>query len=248
MKLLVFSDAHGDWTTGGFERHDEVSRAFDQVHAYAVSRKVDRVLFNGDLTDPDVDPTLAHRTIARALGLAIALRDDGVESDWLVGNHDVIEDGRGSHTLMALARAGFRVHASPGNTFVHQGSERTEFVYLPYAGKARRYDPDRFVRDLAASHRLGVKGGTLVVLGHMTNVPGANVGSETLDMPRGSDAVFPLEACNELLKAGGYDRMVLTNGHFHRRVTDGPVLIPGALARLTHGEEDHVPGFLVIEW
>jgi hypothetical protein len=81
----------------------------------------------------------------------------------------------------------------------------------------------------------------------MTRVPGAGVGSETLDMPRGRDLAFPLEACAALREAGGYEKQVLLNGHFHRRIVDGPVLVPGSLARLTHGEEDHEPGFLVVD-
>lgn len=246
MKLLVFSDLHGDWTTGGVERFDEASRALDQVESYAVSRKVDRVIFLGDLTDPDVDPTLAHRTVARALAFAIALRDAGVASTWLVGNHDYIDDGRGSHTLMALASAGFKVHATPSNRYEHPPltpDKRVEFVWLPYG----RYDPDKYVCELAASHRMGTKGGALVVGGHMTRVPGAGAGSETIDMARGRDIAFPLEACRELAEAGGYEKVVLLNGHFHNRVVDGPVLIPGSMFRVTHGEEQHEPGFLVIE-
>lgn len=246
MKLLAFSDLHGDWTTGGAERFDEASRGLDQVLSYAVSRRVDHVIFLGDLCDPDVDPTLAHRTIARALTFALDLREEGVASSWLVGNHDVIDDGRGSHTLMALASAGFKVHATPSNLFEHPTfapDRRVEFVWLPYG----RYDPDRYVRELAASHRMGMKGGALVVCGHMTSVPGAGVGSEETDMSRGRAVAFPLEACRELREAGGYEKMVLLNGHVHRRVVDGPVLIPGSMFRVTHGEEDHEPGFLVVD-
>jgi predicted phosphodiesterase len=243
LKLLVFSDLHGDWTTGGAERFDEASRGLDQVQAYAAARGVERVLFLGDLCDPDVDPTLAHRTIARALGFALNLRGSGVDQDWLVGNHDYIDDGRGSHTMMALMKAGIRVHSQPANQIHRAGNDRVEFVWLPYG----RYDPDRYVRELAASHRMGMKGGALVVCGHATRVPGTGVGSESTDMARGRDMPFPLEACRELAAAGGYDKVVLLNGHVHRRCVDGPVLVPGSMFRVTHGEEDHEPGFMVIE-
>lgn len=248
MKLLAFGDVHGDWTTGGRERFDETSRALDQVQSYAETRKIDHVVFLGDLTDPDVDATLAHRAIARLLELAVNLHDAEIETDWIVGNHDVIDDGRGSHTLMALERVGFRVWSTPRNRITHPDGKLVEFVFLPYAGLGRRYDPEHYIRELIASSRLGMKGGTLIVAGHLTNVPGALVGSETIDMPRGKDVRFPVEACEELKQAGGYERMILLNGHFHQRSLDGPVLLPGSLARLTHGEEQHEPGFIVVEW
>lgn len=247
MKLLVFSDLHGDWTTGGFERFDELSQSLDQVHAHAVSCRVDMVAFLGDLTDPDVDPALTHRTVARAVEFHTRLRDAGIADRWLVGNHDVIEDGRGSHTLMALEKAGARVFSKPRNEIINHAGGRLELVWLPYAGLGNRYEPDRYVRELAASHAMGLKGGTLIVLGHMTRVPGAVDGSETRDMPRGRDMEFPLEACEVLRQVGGYGTTLYCNGHFHQRVIDGPVLIPGAMARLTHGEEHHQPGFLLIE-
>lgn len=247
MKFLVFSDLHGDWTTGGLERFDELSAGLDQIYSYAASHDVDRVIFTGDLTDPDVNPALTHRTIAATVRLGVKLHAEGIAFDLLVGNHDIIEDGRRSHTLMSIAQAGFYVHVMPGNTIIHDRENWIEIVWLPYPGRAFRYDPDQYIRDLAESHRMGVACGTLIVCGHMTKVPGASVGSETIDMARGSDCTFPLEACNELKIAGRYDRMILINGHFHQRVVDGPVLIPGAMARLTHGEEHHQPGFLVFE-
>jgi hypothetical protein len=79
-----------------------------------------------------------------------------------------------------------------------------------------------------------------VVAGHMTSVPGVPHGSETSDMPRGADMAFPLAEAQAL-------GAVCMNGHFHRRCTDGPVLIPGSLARLTHGEEQNEPSFLVVD-
>lgn len=247
MRILAFSDLHGDWTTGGLERLGELSCALDQILAYASARSVDLAIFLGDLCDPDVAPELAHRAIARAVELDGALAAAGISRRWITGNHDAIDDGLGSHTLMAIAKAGSRVHAAPANEIIHVDRGLVELVYLPYPSRSRRYDPSCYVRDLAASKRLGMRGGSLIVCGHMTEVPGASAGSETADMPRGADMPFPLDACRELAQAGGYDRTVLMNGHFHRRSVDGPVLIPGSLARLTHGEEGHAPGFLVVD-
>lgn len=239
-RVLFFSDAHLDWVTGGLERFDEVSRALDQVYEHARDNPVDVAVFGGDLCDPDVDSPLAHRAIARAVEFGLAL-ERYAKTMWLVGNHDVIEDGRGSHTLMALAKAGLNVYAEPATVLVGD----VGFVLLPYASASRRYDPARYVNAVESpwdeSGHCRVR--RWVVAGHMTRVPGISHGSETADMPRGSDMDFPLAAVRSNLG----EEAVCLNGHFHARCTTGPVLVPGSLARLTHGEEGNVPGFLVVE-
>lgn len=238
MKVLFTADWHLDWTTGGVERFDEVSAALNQIHATAIAERVDLLIFGGDLCDPDVDSPLCHRAIARAVDFGRKLHQDGVESLWITGNHDVIEDGRGSHTLMALRAAGLHVADEP----VGLGVSGVGVVLLPYVSPSRRYDPAGFIERMAVEMRVRAGDPPFIVAGHMTRVRGASDGSETHDMPRGSDMEFPVDACHMCLPGA-----VLLNGHFHRRVVDGPVLIPGSLARLTHGEETNEPGFIIVE-
>jgi hypothetical protein len=42
-------------------------------------------------------------------------------------------------------------------------------------------------------------------------------------------------------------RARLFNGHYHRRQTFRGITIPGALERLTRGEIEHEPGFLIVD-
>lgn len=230
MKLLVFSDVHEDWTTGGFERDAEIGRATTQVRCYQASEPVDLVLFLGDWCDPDSVGT--HRAAAKAVELYRSLQ---TPSYWLTGNHDVIHDGRGSHTLMALKKAGGNVIDEPTSIVV---SHDFFLVFLPYTSLSHAYDPEAFIRSIGCPP----PGARVVVAGHMTSIPGVPHGSETDEMGRGRDMVFPVAACREVFG----ENVVMMNGHFHQRIVDGPVLVPGSLARLTHGEERNDPGFLVV--
>lgn len=238
MRVLACSDFHGDWSTGGVERYDEVCRAMNQVHAYATTRGVGAVVFCGDLCNPDRDVPLAHRFIAHTVGWALSLRAAGIHFVAIPGNHDVIEDGRGSHTLMALERAGLLVAAAPK---VFGPWEGALFAMLPYPSRVRRYDPAAFLRSIHPSPGAS----RILVAGHMTRVRGVPLGSETSDMPRGGDVEFPVDELATLER--GFSKVVAVNGHFHRRHVAGRVLVPGSLVRLTHGEEENDPGFLVVE-
>jgi hypothetical protein len=234
VKFLFTGDWHLDWTTGGLERFDEISEAVEQTIVSAVSEKVDLYVFLGDLCDPDVDSPLTIRAIARSVEVARTLEKEGIQSVWITGNHDVIEDGRGSHTLLALARAGFEVHATrPYGALLPGG---IGLLFLPYAPLSHRYDPAQFVRScgLMAATRF-------VVAGHATRIRGYDLGSEETDMARGRAMEFPID---EALALG--PEVLLANGHYHSRYHD-PVWTPGSLARLTHGEERHEPGWLVME-
>lgn len=233
MRLLVFSDVHADWTTGGLERGDEVGRALVQVRRYLSMNPIDVVLFLGDWCDPDSAGT--HRAAAKAIEFH---RSFANKSYWLTGNHDIVNDGHGSHTLMGLKEAGGHVIDEPRAVAL---DAETLLVGLPYTSLAWNYDPDAFIRtyqgDSITRHRRRV-----IVIGHMTKIEGITPGSETDEMGRGRDLEFPVAACREIFG----DAVVMMNGHFHKRVTTGPVLIPGSLARLTHGEERNEPGFLVV--
>lgn len=236
MKFLVFSDAHLDAVTAGMRRIDDLERAFDRVHALACENDVERVVFLGDLADPDCGSILV-RVLDVALGLASALADDGIVSHWVAGNHDTIEDGSGFTTLRPLraARRTF-VHEVP-QSFAFGGSNLVEAMFLPYAARNLRYDPEAWMQE--NSFRLS---GGRVVFGHMTGIDGVKLGSETYDFARGGSMPFPLEEC----RRQKVDLMF--NGHFHReQTTPGGIRIPGSLARLRFDEEHNAPGVLIAE-
>lgn len=234
----MFSDVHADHVTSGFERDEEIDAGLVQIRRAQSAHTFDLGLFLGDWTDPDSDGS--HRAASKAIRFSRSVQTPWI---YLTGNHDVIEDGRGSHSLMGLAEIA-RVVAEP---WVSVFDDTHLFVFLPYVSLALSYDPEAFILGEAAEvfeeQRKKGNARRVIVAGHMTNVPGVSFGSETTEMGRGRDMIFPVEACKRTFG----DSVIMLNGHFHERVTTGPVLIPGSIARLTHGEERNQPSYLVVE-
>lgn len=243
MSALVTSDWHGDAVTDGFNRHADVSSAADQIVDDAVARKVDAFLHLGDVSDPD--NVRCHRAVQLAHRCAVRCDAAGIPSVWLVGNHDVVEDGSASHTLSSLGEIGRRVTviAEPTAGFL-AALGGAYVVALPFVSRTRSYDAAAFVREVAPAS----KGRPVVVLSHLT-VPGIQKGSESTSMTRGRDVVLPLAAIAECFG----DRALVLQGHYHRRQSwrspEGVMVhVPGAPERLRHDEEDHDPGYLVASW
>lgn len=236
MKLLITSDWHLDWVTHGVPRFEELRDIlFGPVLKTARDEKIDAFVFAGDLTDPDSGPVV-FRVVETAILFALRLQEYGIEQVWIAGNHDVNEDGSGSTTLTPLgAVAGnlIHVHERPGNVVLR---EALQVVTLPYAPTSRSYDPEAWVKGALKGRKKNVP---VAVVGHLS-VPGVVPGEEVTEMPRGRDVRFPIEA------AASAD--LLVNGHYHRQQkTESGIWIPGSLARLTFGEQEHDPSFLVVE-
>lgn len=247
MKLLVTSDWHLDATTAGVDRFDDIAAAVDETVRVASEEQVDLYVFLGDLCDPDANR--APRCVAKAIAVAQELGHGmGIPSRWLVGNHDVIEDGSGTSTLTPLEAAAvpevgkhydapIRVITGPDVEWI----DGRLFVWLPYVPRCASYDAGEFVRTALASEPLASHATTrAVVAGHLS-IHGQVPGSETHDMPRGRDLWLPTEAIWER-----WPKAVVMNGHYHA-AQHAPVIIPGSLARLTFGEEGHTPGFMIVE-
>lgn len=240
MKFVISSDWHGDASTSGVDRFSEIEKAAFAV-AYATidlhRNGTDVVfIFAGDLCDPDT--TRSFRSIGLAIDIALYLAKNKISSIWIAGNHDVIENDRGSTTLEPLTMV------SKTNDLItvveRQSVVGARIIALPYTARANSYDPEWFIsRSIdPLFNRVPV-----LIVGHLT-VPSAERGSESDDFARGRDMIFPVEACRN--RWG--NRCILVNGHYHRKqVTRDGVHIPGSLARLRHDEEQHEPGYLVIE-
>jgi DNA repair exonuclease SbcCD nuclease subunit len=178
------------------------------------------------------------------LKIARFLGQNGIPNFWISGNHDVLEDGTGNTTLTPLAEAKLDktvVFEEPGAlTVPNRGGVEGGFLFcaLPFVARSRAYDPHAVVKGFGERSR-----GTdtfHVVLGHL-QVEGALLGSETLDMPRGRDVRFPVEAVKLL------PRRFCLNGHYHKRQQVGEVFMPGSLERLSFGEEQNQPGCAIVE-
>lgn len=249
-KVLITSDWHLDKVTAGVDRYSELRCAVNDIVATAIAKRVDLFLFTGDLCDPDTggDAARTHRAIAFAHHIAQVLQAEGIRSAWLAGNHDVIEDGHGTTTLSALSSAAqseFNVFEQPQSDVAADGD--IALIALPYTARSHRYDPDGVIRKFSAAG-VGERAKLVLIAGHLM-IEGIEPGSETKDMPRGRDVMFPYKAICEC-----FPNAVLVNGHYHKNQTyyppkrkGPPIHIPGPIARLTFGEEKLKPGFLMLE-
>lgn len=240
MRILVTSDWHGDWSTSGVVRYDDIRAAARKVTEAAYDLEADLFVFLGDACDPDSQR--AHLAVEILTESASRLARDGIPSRWLVGNHDVVEDGTGAHTLCALRgmERGFggdliMVYDRPTVEVVSKDDVDVSIVALPYTAAASAYSPKEFVATAE------VADGPVVVLGHLM-IAGITVGSETVEMPRGRDVWFPIDEVRER-----WPRATCLNGHYHEATTFNGIIIPGSLERLTHGEESNEPGFVVVD-
>lgn len=236
MKVLVTADWHLDANTAGYDRFADVAKSIDAMVDAAIRSKVDLFLFLGDLCDPDA--SRAPRCVAKAINAWRQLQQAGIASRWLVGNHDVIEDGSGTSTLTPLRAAGADVIEEPMTGTIGG----VQFVWLPYVPRVRNYDAAEFVASVNLAPDLPV-----VVAGHLT-VPVLDPGSETHDMPRGRDLVFPVEQV-----VAKWPKAMLLNGHYHTacwmigQQVGGGLCVPGSLERLTFGEQGNVPGYSTLD-
>lgn len=236
MRAIVCSDLHADWSTAGFERASDIEAAVEETVRAAVDRKATHWLFLGDLCD--FGGSRVHRAVELALRTAVRLHEAGIASRWLVGNHDVGEDGYGTTTLGALkelADAGIdcRVYDRPQVEIV---DHFLMIVALPFAARSHAYDPAAFVRSVPCS------GSRVLVLAHL-NIIDIEPGSETTDMPRGREVVFPLDACRETYG----DRALLLSGHYHRQQVYKGIHVVGSIERLTFGEATNEPSYMFLE-
>ena len=235
MELLVTSDWHGDWMTAGMSREQDVDNAARMVAHEAIAANVDAFLFLGDLSDPDSSRT--YRAQAIATRVASQLRINKIPSFWLVGNHDVVDDGLGTNTMMPIHAHGSELIDFPCEILMNDGEYL--FIALPYTSKSRSYDPEH-VLEVAAMSWDGKDPTKVIIAGHL-NIEGIEPGSETNDMPRGRDVMFPLGHANDLFPGA-----LLLNGHYHHQQCFKGIHIPGSLVRLTRSEKDNQPGYLRI--
>jgi hypothetical protein len=231
VRLALSSDWHADRVTDGIPRYSEIEAAAWASAKAAVEWRADAYVFLGDLADPDGGPSTL-RAVALAVAVAQHLAMAGVWSHWLPGNHDVFEDGSGGCVLDAIR--GFETLRGPKpellapGPFSVGGPGGAPALALPFAPSSHGYD-------VAGSVGMAMDGA--LVFSHLV-VPGITPGSETTEMPRGREVRLPIDLVAS-------KRMSVFQGHYHRRQVHAGVQVVGSLARLTHGEASHDPGFLL---
>jgi DNA repair exonuclease SbcCD nuclease subunit len=227
MRLVACSDPHFDRVTCGVPRFEEVKDSMKATVEAAIEHRATAWLCLGDIMDPDCGP-VAFKVLELLLSLTTRLLSHGIRPVFLAGNHDVVESGEGTSTLTPLRSVkGVSLFERPGTLDLGEG---VELLALPFTPSSHGYDVAEFVRD---NLRPG-----MVVLSHLV-VPGITPGSETTEMPRGREVRLPVDLLKENL---------VLQGHFHKRqIFEGNIHVIGSLARLTFGEEQNEPGYLLVE-
>ncbi len=234
-KFFIISDVHLDAVTAGVKRFTEVKDA-----AWAVAQQAKNegagFVFGGDLCDPDALDS--HRCTAEAVELACQLRVWNVPQLWLVGNHDIVEDGQQTTTLDPVHAAIGCVIRKP-DTVAAFGD--FALGLLPYTAKTHHYDPSLAIHEWSQNAIAGLCKPPDVIIGHLDSIT-LQPGSETDGMARGRRLEWPLAELDRQ-----FPNATLIGGHYHRGQQKGPLHIVGAPARFTFGESDHEPGYLSVE-
>lgn len=259
IRVVCISDLHGDWYTDGFARFDDAMDSLDAAVGYAVETPVDLFAFLGDAANPE--GRLGDVRVADALGTrAVYLAECGVQSVWIAGNHDVVEDGSGTSTLTPMrpleraSRGLIRIVEAPGCMGIQRGGARVLFGFLPYPSRAGTYDAGKIVAEDFAKAAYGSQ--SIVLLSHLQVLAleaqwsrGAPRGSEDGEMARGKPRPFPEDAVVHLFEQTNRPVTVL-QGHYHAPcsiyLAGGAyqMHVVGSPERLTHGEEGKACSFL----
>jgi DNA repair exonuclease SbcCD nuclease subunit len=234
----VTADWHADAVTAGEERYADVEQAARVPMSYAIASDCPEsrslFVFAGDLTNPD--PPRCWRAVRMAMRIAEELESHGIPTLWLTGNHDVLEDGVGSHSLMPLD-VGARLNrlrevvAEPGYVTMLG----VPILCLPYVARSHAYDPVEFVMNTSRALT------PALIVGHLM-IKGIGPGSETKDFARGRDIFLPLDEIQRL-----WLDVPIVNGHYHAAQMFRRVHIPGSVARFTLGEAHNSTRFLEID-
>jgi DNA repair exonuclease SbcCD nuclease subunit len=238
MRVVICSDLHIDAKTAGYDRYDDCSAALTQAVEHAQEVKADRFIFLGDLCDPDA-PNLI-RCIDAAMLCAAELSRVGIQSFWVTGNHDVLEDGHGTTTLDLLDHVkGCWLSKNPElfTSYLTKKEKENPIGFLPYTPSSKNYDPEEVVR--------GWKRPPTLICSHLM-VEGIEVGSETEDFPRGRDVFLPTKVIREC-----FPNALIVQGHYHKpriEEVDGvKIHIVGSMVRLTRSEVHNTPRFLTLD-
>lgn len=264
MRILVTSDWHVDAVTAGVERLPElaeyVSALEDAIHEHGV----ELVLNLGDCWDPGSlqDPRWARFFYESQVHLASAVlsrmpRDPGLDYHLsqafhragvlcIPGNHDVLDTETPTSTLSPL-RAARAPHVLVLEEPTAYRVGDLTVLALPYVSRAyERTDAyNRALGDALEAAERAAANSPVVVIGHLS-FDNMHPGSESEDMARGRDVMFPVAAVEEV------GPLLVLNGHYHQRQTIRrgklDIEIPGAPIRFTFGERADGPrGFLILE-
>jgi DNA repair exonuclease SbcCD nuclease subunit len=244
MKILVTSDWHMDTVTAGIPRLNDIENFMKLLLDVIEKEEVDLLLHLGDFFNPGTMLVPVYTAKLMEFIQKLYYKDE-VDVILIAGNHDVIEDSRGYTTISPLNfinRIGGSCDIVERPSLICINADiAVNFLCLPYVAKSA-YDPSDLDNVIKYIEKLSYSSLKLIVAGHMT-VPGAMMGSESKEMSRGRESVFPIDK----IKALNPD--MILNGHYHKAQVVNPsgVIIPGSPVRFNFGEkDDNEKGYILI--
>ncbi len=266
MRIVHFADLHlgvetygvVDPDTGLSSRLLDILRALDEVVEYAISNKVDLVLFCGDAYKTRDPSQTQQREFAKRLR---RLSEAEIPVFLLVGNHDLpsaIGRATAVEIFDTLAVSHIYVGNHPGIYHIPTKRGNIQVVALPWLRRSVLLSRDETknlnieqVNDLLQQTLTRTLLGVIseldlslpAVLAAHVSVSTAKPGSER-SMVVGKDPVLLPSA----LAQRAFDYIAL--GHVHRcqeLLQSPPVVYAGSLERFDFGDEDQEKGFYVVD-
>lgn len=266
MRILHFADLHLgvenygriDPETGLSSRLGDFLSAFDQVVEYALSQKIDLVLFCGDAYKSR-EPSQTHqREFAKRIW---KLASNGIPTFLLTGNHD-LPNAIGRATTIEIFRTleieNVIVANVPGTYRVETKAGPLQVVALPWARRSAllsreetknlTFDEVNEQLERILTERLmveveGLDRSLPAVLAAHVSLSNATSGSER-GMIMGHDYVL----LQSNVANPAFDYVAL--GHIHKKQVlseNPPVVYAGSLERIDFSEEGDEKGFYVVE-
>lgn len=248
FRALFFSDIHIDAVTAGRSRRHEILGFLERVFHIADQEQVDLVAFAGDAHDPGTlsDGLLCADLMRRFLMFPRARSSPAFVA--IAGNHDVFDIGeyfmdQPVTTLTPIRSATHfipREHAELVHVFDRPMTRLVKpglaVLALPYVSRVHVDKlPTWEAHALNVARGYVEQGNKLVVIGHRV-IPGARMTSESTEMARGQDQIFPFAEVAALKPA------FVVNGHYHAHQTvmvEGlEIHIPGSPIKFTFGESE----------
>jgi len=265
VKVLHFADLHigvenhgrPDPATGLHSRLLDFLRSLDELVDYALSARVDLVLFAGDAyKNREPSPTHQREFARRVQRLASA----GIPVFLLTGNHDLPSTFGRADTLDIFATLqvpNVYVARLPGLFRIDTVSGPIQIIAIPWIVRSHLLSREEFkgrslseIEALALAKLENILDRSIeqldrqqpAILAIHGTVQGATYGSERSVM-LGQDTILPASMVNREC----FDYVAL--GHIHRyqvlREAKPPVVYAGSLDRIDFGEEKEAKGFVM---
>lgn len=207
-RILFISDAHYGLKSGGFDRTQEIHSVMTNAVHYAIKKRVDLFVHGGDLGHTSNPSSYIH---GLWVDLFLKLEGAGIESRFMLGNHDAIHrEGHSFGSLAPLAELNLS-KVKPVVEPDYDWVEDSLIVYLPFISRANipgKVSIDQYLEDFVAGlgDQFEEARGNAVAFTHL-NPSGAEVHDDFILRP--VEAKVP----DSLFKT---DIMGVFSGHIHR--------------------------------